>query len=242
MATAAISAGASILSGILGGKGAKKAAQAQAAAIQAGVDEQRRQFDTTQTNMAPYLQAGTGALNGQGGLLDLLGMNGNDAQGAAIAALKASPQFTSQYDTGLDAINQSAAATGGLRGGNTALAQSNFGAGLLNTVLGQQIGNVGGLVQLGSGTANSLGQLGQNNANSISQLLSNKGGAQAAGILGQTNATTGMIRDLGSIFGSSGGVGGNLFGGGASFGSNPLGANFNSSDPYGIISAMQRRF
>lgn len=201
-----VGAAGSLLSGILGGKGAQKAAQQQAAAIQKGIDEQRNEFAQTQANEAPYLQAGNSALGGNNGLLSLLGLSGNDAQSAAIAQLKASPQFTSQYNTGLDAINQSAAATGGLRGGNNALSESNFGAQLLNQVLGQQESNLGGLVQVGSGTANSLGQFGQQNASSLAALLSGQGNAQASGTLGQTNALTNAIKGISSSFGSTQGL------------------------------------
>lgn len=209
MASALIGAGTSLLGSVLGGKGAAKAAKAQAAAQQAAIAEQQRQFNVTQQNEAPFLQGGTTALNGSGGLMDLLGLNGNDAQAAGIAALKASPQFTSQYDTGADTVLQNAAATGGLRGGNTNMSLANFGSSLLSQVLGNQVGNLGSLVSLGSGTAGQLGQFGQQASGNISNLLNQQGNTQANGILGQTNAYTNGLNDLsklnfGGIFGGNG--------------------------------------
>lgn len=199
LAAAGITAGASILSGITGGKGAKKAAETQAAAYQKGIDEQRRQFDTTQANFAPYQQAGTKALPG---ILDLLGINGNDAQSAAIGGLKNGAGFTSLYNTGADTILQNAAATGGLRGGNTQNSLANFGSSLLSTVIQQQLGSLGGLVNTGVGAANSLGSFGQQSANQVSDLLGKQGGANATAAAAPYAALQGIISQLGGQFGT----------------------------------------
>lgn len=194
MATAAISAGASLLSGITGGKGAKRAAQAQADAYQKGIDEQHRQFDVTQQNFAPFLQGGQ---KGLGSLLDFLGLNGNDAQGTAYAGLKDSPAFTSLYNTGQDTILQNSAATGGLRGGNTQNSLANFGSNLLGTVLNQRLSDLGGLVNVGVGSANSLGSLGQSNANSVADLLGKQGGANATIAASPWATLSGIFSNIG---------------------------------------------
>lgn len=193
MAGLAVGLGGSLLSGLVGGKGAKKAAQAQAQAIQQAIGEQRRQYDQSRSDFMPFLSAGTGAL---GQVQGLLGLNGGDVQGQLIAALKGSPAFTSRYDTGADTILQNAAATGGLRGGNTQSSLANFGSSLLSDVIQQQLGNLGGLVNIGSGTAGQLGSLGQNSANSIGNLLTQQGGAKAAGIAGQYGALGNTLNDI----------------------------------------------
>ena len=210
MAASIASLGSSILSGIVGGKGADKAAKTQVAAYQKGIDEQHAEFSQTQANFAPFLQSGTKALTGTGGLMDLIGLNGNDSQGSAYDALKASPAFTSLYGTGQDTILQNAAATGGLRGGNTQNSLANFGSSLLSTVIQQQLGNLGGLVNTGTGAANSLGSFGQQSTQNVTNLLGQQGQAQATGILGQTAALQGIFNSLGSFgkaAGSGGGVG-----------------------------------
>lgn len=51
------------LGGYLGGRGAERAADRTASATQAGINEERRQFDITQENLAPYQEAGRGALD-----------------------------------------------------------------------------------------------------------------------------------------------------------------------------------
>lgn len=197
MASAALAVGGSLLSGLFGGKGAKKAAQAQAQAIQQAIAEQRRQYDTSRQDFMPFLSAGTGAL---GQVQGILGLSGGDVQAQLIEALKGSPAFTSRYDTGVDTILQNSAATGGLRGGNTQSSLANFGSSLLADVIQQQLGNLGGLVNIGSGTAGQLGQLGQSSAGNISNLLAQQGNAQATGIAGQygalQNAFNGASRGL----------------------------------------------
>lgn len=193
---AGIGAAGSLLSGILGGKGASKAAKAQAQAIQQAIGEQQREFDASQARFAPYSNFGLASM---GSLSDYLGLNGNDKQQAAYDTLKSSPAFTSVYNTGADTILQNAAATGGLRGGNTNLSLANWGSGLFNNVLQNQIGNLTNGVGIGSGTVTTLGNLGQQNANSISSLLNQQGKAQAAGILGQYNAYGNTATDLGKI-------------------------------------------
>lgn len=197
MASAALAIGGSLVSGLLGGKGAKKAAQAQAQAQQQAIAEQRRQYDQSRSDFMPFLNAGTGAL---GSVQGLLGLSGGDVQAQLIEALKGSPAFTSRYDTGVDTILQNAAATGGLRGGNTQGSLANFGSTLLADVIQQQLGNLGGLVNIGSGTAGQLGQLGQSSAGNISNLLSQQGAARATGIAGQygawNNALSGAMGGL----------------------------------------------
>ena len=113
--------------------------------------------------------------------------------------MQQSPQFTSLYDTGADTILQNAAATGGLRGGNTQNSLAQFGSGLLNQVIQQQLGNYGGLISTGSGSTSQLGQLGQQNNSAISGLLGQQGQAQAAGAAGQAAAWQSAINGLTKI-------------------------------------------
>jgi len=194
-----IGAGASILGGILGKGASKKAQAAQTQALNAAIGEQRRQYDTSRQDFSPFLQGGQQALSGQNGIMGLLGLQGNDAQSAAIEQLKQSPGFTSLYGTGQDTILQNAAATGGLRGGNTQNSLAQFGSSLLGTVIQNQLQNLGGLVNVGSGAAGSLGTLGANSANQISGLLGQQGQAAASGILGRGAITGNTINGLAGV-------------------------------------------
>ena len=63
---------------------AKEGSDLQYRASMAGVDEHRRQYDKMVELMAPYVNAGYGALGSQ---QNLLGLNGNAAQQNAINAI-----------------------------------------------------------------------------------------------------------------------------------------------------------
>lgn len=196
MATAAISAGASLLSGITGGKGAKKAAEAQAAAYQKGIDEQHRQFDVTNANFAPYREAGS---KGLASILDLMGLGTNGAAGesSAIDALKASPAFTSLFNTGADTIDQNAAATGGLRGGNTQHSLADFGSSLLAKVIQDRLGNLGGLVSTGIGAVNSTAGFGQQSTQNVTNLLGQQGNANGVIAAAPWATASGIFSSIG---------------------------------------------
>lgn len=191
---AGISAGASLLGGITGGKAAKKAAKIQAQAYEQGIAEQGREFNTVQQNNAPYMAAGNQGLSA---LLTLLGLNGTSGQQSAIDALKASPLFQTQYKTGNDTILADAAATGGLRGGNTENSLADFGANLLSSVIQNQIGNYGGLVGVGQAAASGTNAGAISTGNNISNLLTQQGNSSAANTLGQGALTGQTINNIG---------------------------------------------
>lgn len=183
MATAAaITAGASLLGGVSGKKGAKKAAKIQAKAYEDGIAEQRNEFSTIQANNAPYMAAGNKGLDS---FLTLLGLNGNSGQRSAIDALKNSPLFTSQYGTGVDTILANSAATGGLRGGNTENSLADFGQQLLASVIQSQLGNYGNLTQIGQAAASGTNSAALSTGNNISNLLGQQGSSGASGALTQ---------------------------------------------------------
>ena len=73
--TAAAIIGGSLLGGAASMSAANKAAKAQQAGVDAATGEQRRQFDITQGNLAPSLEAGNAALEQQ---RILLGLGGTD--------------------------------------------------------------------------------------------------------------------------------------------------------------------
>lgn len=159
-----------------------RAADAQVQAAQLGVDESRRQFDALQKLLEPYVKGG---LQGLGGQMDLLGLNGNGAQQNAITALQQSPQFTSALQQGENSILQNASATGGLRGGNTQAALAQFSPALLAATLNDQYTKLGGLTSLGQSSAAGVGNAGLKTGSQVADLLQQQGAARAGGITGQ---------------------------------------------------------
>jgi len=199
-------AGASLVGGLVSSdkqrSAANRAADAQSGAAQAGIDEQRRQFDAIQALLAPYVKAGTGALGSQQALL---GLSGNDAQAAAVQALQNSPAFQSQLQQGTNSILQNASATGGLRGGNTQAALAQFSPALLAANINDQYARLGGLSSMGLGAATQTGAFGQASTNNVTNLLGQIGAAQAGGALAQGKASAGYVNAitgaLGQYFG-----------------------------------------
>jgi hypothetical protein len=188
-----------VLGGITGAsqsaKAAEQAGQTQAAASQAGIDEQRRQFDSLVQLMSPYVQAGTGAMQQQQALI---GLQGPEAQQQAISGFEQSPLFQSMQQQGENAILQNASATGGLRGGNVQAALGQFRPQLLNQLIEQQYGRLGGLAAMGQASAAGQAGAGMQSAGNVGNLLANQAQATAGGQM----ARGGMQRQVfGDILG-----------------------------------------
>ena len=203
-AVAAVAVGASVYSANKNAKAAGKASDAQSEASQAGIDEQRRQFDKLVELLSPYNKAGEGSLAAQ---QNILGLNGAQAQQQAISGIEQSPYFQATAKQGENAILQNASAPGGLRGGNTQGALAQFRPALLNSLVQQQYQNLGGITSLGQNSAAQTGNAGMQSANNIGNLLQQQGAAQAGGILGQQNAQNQLLNNLFQIGGAAYGAG-----------------------------------
>jgi hypothetical protein len=182
---------------------AQNAAATQAASAQAGIDEQRRQFDALQQALAPYFNAGTGALTAQ---QNLLGLNGADAQQTAIGGIQSSPQFQALQQQGTNAILANASATGGLRGGNTQAALAQFSPQLLSQLIQQQYSNLGGLTSVGQNAAAGVGNAGMQTGSNIANLLQQQGAANAGGQIAQGSVGAqgfgNVLQTIGAITGA----------------------------------------
>ena len=136
-------AGASAASGAMGAKAAGKAANQQAAGQQAGLDETRRQFDVSQSNSQPFVEAGQQSI---GSLMDALksGKFGLGSAGAAPADFKAptleevqqTPGYQFAAQQGSKGILQASAAGGGGISGGTSKALQGYQTQLANTTYG----------------------------------------------------------------------------------------------------------
>lgn len=194
--TASIVGGSQLLGGVLGAHSANKAAGQQAAAAQAGIDEDRMKFEQMQKLLAPYVNTGNTALTGQ---MNLAGLSGADAQQQAIAGLASSPQMDAMLKQGENAMLQNASATGGLRGGNLQAAMAQFRPQLLNQMIQQQYSNLGGLTNMGQNSAAGTGQAGMQSGAEIANLLQQQGAARAGGTMGQ-GAAFGKVLNAPSQF------------------------------------------
>ena len=175
------------------GQAAERGAATQAAAAGAGIEEQRRQFDKLVELMAPYIQAGTGALGQQQALI---GLGGPEAERAAIERISGGETFKALTAQGEEALLQKASATGGLRGGNIQAALSQFRPSILNALIEQQYGRLGGLTESGRLSAAGQGASGMTSASNISNLFANQAAATAGGQIAGGNVGRQIFGDV----------------------------------------------
>jgi hypothetical protein len=180
-----IVAGSQLVGSSMQASAAGDAASAQGAASQAGIEEQRRQFDEMRKLLQPYTEAGLPALEQQ---QTLLGLKGPEAEQAAIARLTGGETFKALAQQGENALLQQASATGGLRGGNIQAALGQFRPQLLSSLIEQQYGRLGGMTSMGQASAAGVGSAGMQTGTNIANLLGQQGAAEAGGILGEAKA------------------------------------------------------
>ncbi len=206
LAAAGIGAAGSILGGITGGKGAAKAAKIEAQTQQQALQLQQNEFNTISGDATPNIQAGNTAVQS---IMQMLGIGSTGAAGqtAALNQIQQGPMYQSEFNSGLQGVDQSLAASGGLRGGNGALAQSDFGSQLLNSLYQQQIGNLGTVAGFGQGALGTLSSSGSNMVDASSKTLSNlgqdEGTAAASPYAALASALSGLSGVAGKYYGST---------------------------------------
>ena len=183
--TALVVGGSQLVGSSLQASAASGAAETQGAAAQAGIDEQRRQFDAMQALLKPYTEAGVPALEAQQAFL---GLRGPEAEAAAIDRISGGETFQALAGQGEEALLQRASATGGLRGGNIQGALAQFRPQLLSSLIEQQYGRLGGMTALGQRSAAGVGAAGMETGTNVANLLASQGAASAGGQLGEAKA------------------------------------------------------
>jgi len=133
--------------------------------------------------------------------MSLLGLNGTADQQTALSGLLTGPEYTTGVRQGEEAILQNAAATGGLRGGNTQNSLANFRADLLGSVVNNQYNRLGGLTSLGQNAAAGVGNNGIQVAGNIGSLLNQQGAALAGGQIAKGNVVGQTFNNAAQIAG-----------------------------------------
>ena len=189
--TAAIGAGGSIISSVIGSRSSRGAADAQSRAADLSIAEQRRQFDVQQELLRPFREAGVDSVNQ---LRDLL-------VGGDMSQFEVSPDFNFVRDEGLEGIAQTLGAGGqGAFSGNALRALNEFNTNLASGEFSNFVNRRLGLAGLGgnaaAGTANAAANTGANVGNALLQ----QGNARASGILGSglaiNNGLNGILQAL----------------------------------------------
>lgn len=204
LAVAGIGAAASIGSAVIGSSAASKASKAQARAAQAQIDAQKEMFEKQIELQAPFREAG---LSAQNRLLTYLGLPGGE-QGAdyglyakpfSMASFEADPGYAFRMSEGMKALENSAAARGGLLSGTTLKGIQRFGQDLASqeytnaynrfyNTRNQMLNPLQAFLGQGQTATNQMGAAAQNFGQGAAAAYGNMGQARASGYVGQANA------------------------------------------------------
>lgn len=165
--------------------GAQSAARAQSGATQAAIDEQRRQFDLTRGDYAPYREAGVNAL----------GQLQTDMNAPVTAAdVMQDPGYQFGLNQGQTALDRKIASMGGRVSGASLKAADRYATDYASTGYGaayqrrqDRLNRLASLAGLGQTSTAGSAAAGTNSANAISGLISSQGDANAAARLATGN-------------------------------------------------------
>lgn len=200
-----------VFGAVTGASAARDAARIQGEAAGQAISEQRRQFDVTQQNIAPWLKAGTLAI---GSLAeDTFGPNSKFTRPFSMSDIDKDPVYQKSMQFGLSegtkAIDRMASASGRLLSGRTAKELSRYATDYTGTkandsfnryqtTLTNDFNRKAAISGVGQTAANTVAASGSNMANNVSNLIVGNGNAQAASNIAQGNAVTGAINNLGN--------------------------------------------
>jgi len=193
---AAVIAGSSVVSGYMGAKAAKSAADTTAAGTRYAADIQERMYEKGREDLAPYREQGYTALKDIAALKPFLTQSFASEE-ALAPYLDPSMAFRMKYGT--QATERLANVGQGALSGNTLRGLTEFGQGFGSTEYGSAFGRAQGerkdiynilanIAGMGQGAVNTGVGAGQTTAQSLGQLAVGGAQAQAAGTVGAANA------------------------------------------------------
>ena len=160
--SAVIGAGSSIIGG-------NKAAKSTKDANALGIAEQRRQYDQTRSDYAPWRTAGEGALSRL-----------TTAMSGDTSGFKTSPGYDFRLSQSLKGLERMASARGMWNSGATRSALMERAGNLASDEYGNWFNQNLGLAGLGQNATNATSNAGQNASNNITNLYQNTGAARAS--------------------------------------------------------------
>jgi hypothetical protein len=233
-----------VVGGIVESNAAGNAANQQMAGAERAANFQKGIFNQQNMNFQPFLQAGQGALPA---LSQMAGKTPQFTQQDFMNNMDPAYQF--DLNQGLDAIQRSAAAKGGLNSGGTMKALNDYAQGQASNEYqnaynrfmnnqNTQFSRLSSLAGMGQSAAGSLGDLGMNFGNMIGSDYTGAANAQAAGTMAQGQIWGNAINNIGKMgqgygmMGASGGFGG--MGGMSGMGGMPM-AGQSSLSALGLV-------
>ena len=190
-------AGAIIGSSLLSSNAASSGAESQANAANRSADLSNAQYQQTRQDQMPFMEAGYGALN------KLIPLASN-YQKFGQAQFQQDPGYAFRLSEGQKALDNQAAARGGLISGNALKAAQSYGQDMgsqeytnafnrYQTERQAQLNPLQSLAGMGQTTAQGLGASGAANANAMGNYYTGGAAASAAGRMGAANAFTGGL-------------------------------------------------
>lgn len=177
----------------------RSASNTLAGATGSALDEQRRQFDLTRGDFAPWRAAGERALTS---------LEGDISRMPTAEEVMAEPGYQFGLSEGQRALDRKIAALGGRASGAALKAATRYGtdyatAGYNAAYQRRQdrLNRLASLAGLGQTATGSSAMAGQNSANAISSLISNQGDAAAAARIGQGNIWGNVLNQAGALYG-----------------------------------------
>ncbi len=179
-----------VIGGVMQNQAAKKSAKASQQGGDAAIAEQRRQYDQSRTDQAPWMQAGAGALG------QMQALNGGD-----FSSFKESPDYAWALQNGQEGMDRGAAARGRMYSGGYDADRMQFNSGIASQNYGSFYNRLQSMAGQGQTTAGNLGSLG-------AAMAGNIGNAQ----IGAANARASSYQQQGNNYADMAYAGGNAFG------------------------------
>jgi len=190
--------GGSVVSGIMGSSAARRAGQAQAAAIREATALQREMYNTSRKDLSQYREVGgryTGELDRS--MPEL-------TKSFTMSDFNKDPGYDFRMEEGAKALERSASARGGLMGGAAGKAMSRYGQDYasneysnaynrFNSDRDQRFSKLSNLANMGQSAAAGSAQAAQNFGEQAGKNIIGGGDAQAASAIAGGNAWSGAI-------------------------------------------------
>lgn len=186
---------ASVIGGVSQASAANKAANAQKSAAKDQIAYSEDTRDMILERLDPFYESGVGAQNA---LASLYGL-GEAPEG--FTGFEASPGYQFRMQEGVNALEGSAAARGGLFSGNTARAITDYGQNVASNEYNNWLAGLSGLAGSGQNAASGGASALTNTNTAVGNALSNYGNAAAAGAVGVGNALSGFANNAVGLIG-----------------------------------------
>jgi hypothetical protein len=213
--SAVASVGAALGGAYLQSESAEDATYAQGQMSKAAIEEQRRQYDLSRSDSAPWREAGGSAISRLSQLLGLNGGTGELNKKFSVADFMEDPVTKLSYQSGLDlgtqAIDRMAGARGSRNSGATLKELSRFGTDYTGQKAGESynrfygdqdrsFNRLAGVSGAGQTATTNLGAQGTQAGTNIGNIMTSLGNARGAGAIAQGNLWGGAVQNIGNWY------------------------------------------